>query len=83
MRTAPVPAGTRSAARAGDVVIAARTGGALLRGPLGQTSAVAGLLAVAVFVATAATLAFTATVQHAIPAHTTLTSPAPTEGATP
>ena len=33
--------------------------------------------------AAAATLAFTATVQHAIPAHTTLTSPAPTEGAAP
>ena len=64
-------------------MIAARTGDALLRGPLGQIGAVAGLLAVAVLVATAATLAFTAQVQQAIPAHTTLTSPAPTEGATP
>ena len=64
-------------------MIAARTGGALLRGPLGQVGAVAGLLAVAVLVAAAATLAFTATVQHAIPSHTTSTSPASTEGATP
>lgn len=64
-------------------MIAARTGGALLRGPLGQIGAVAGLLAVAVLVATAATLAFTAQVQHAIPAHTALTSPAQTEGVAP
>ncbi|MCJ1697874.1 hypothetical protein MT349_18990 [Rathayibacter caricis] len=64
-------------------MIAALTGGSLLRGPLGQAGAVAGLLAVAVLVAAATTLAYTAQVQHAIPAHTTLTSPAPTKGAAP
>ncbi|MCJ1675648.1 hypothetical protein MT355_20470 [Rathayibacter sp. VKM Ac-2929] len=64
-------------------MIAARTRAALLRGPLGQIGAVAGLLAVAVLVATAATLAFTAQVQHAIPAHTTSTSTAPAEGMSP
>jgi len=64
-------------------VIAARTRTALLRGPLGQAGAIVALLAAAALMAAAATLAFTAQVQHAIPAHTTLTSPAPTEGATP
>ncbi|QHC68853.1 hypothetical protein GSU68_19245 (plasmid) [Rathayibacter sp. VKM Ac-2759] len=52
----------------------------LFRGPLGQTGVIAGLLAVAVLVAVAATFAFTAAVEHAIPSpHIT----APTEGIAP
>ena len=59
-----------------------RTIAAFLRGPLGQVGAIAGLLAVAVLVATVASFAFTAAVEHAIPARAPLTT-APTEGVTP